>query len=285
MIVIDNLNLIVTRKCNFRCEHCLRGDSADEEIDKKVLERVFKNDTVIRELQLNGGEVFSNPDLLSRIINIIINNEVQLFGLNITSNGTLYSEKIEKELSRLNKHITDCYWKKFKSKKTDNVTVHLSEDDYHARELERISQENNSLALRYLKNIQRLLKSKYFGGSIGISSIVDAGRAKGLDVPKVQPITLKIYYCRSKWDEKDATIVSSLDIDLSGNVCNDCGEIPPKHIYGNIFTERLSKIIETIGTECSDIDDMYKSLVKDVLDNAATLGCDNQPGIKALKKR
>lgn len=63
MYNILNLNLMITRNCNISCKHCLRGDAENESISDEVLKVIFKPGTVIQHLQLNGGEVFSRPDV------------------------------------------------------------------------------------------------------------------------------------------------------------------------------------------------------------------------------
>ena len=96
MIMMVNLNLIVTRNCNLKCAHCLRGDSVNEDISDVVLNEILKPKTIIQLLQLNGGEVFSRPEVLKKVIDIIIKNKVLINTVVIPSNGTLFTPEIEK---------------------------------------------------------------------------------------------------------------------------------------------------------------------------------------------
>ena len=42
-MLIDNLILEITRKCNFQCKHCLRGNSQNKNIDFDVMINQYQN--------------------------------------------------------------------------------------------------------------------------------------------------------------------------------------------------------------------------------------------------
>ena len=88
-MILANLNLMITKNCNFKCRQCLRGDSENLDISNDTLNNIFRPNTVIFHLELNGGEVFSKPDLLRNIIDIIIKNRVLILEVSIPTNGSL----------------------------------------------------------------------------------------------------------------------------------------------------------------------------------------------------
>ena len=60
----DDLELILTQKCNFTCEHCMRGECSNKEITEDVLDATFKKFIYIENLALGGGEIALAPHLV-----------------------------------------------------------------------------------------------------------------------------------------------------------------------------------------------------------------------------
>ena len=263
--MLINLNLMLTRSCNLKCAHCLRGEAANEVISKDVLNTIFKPGLAIQNLQLNGGEVFSKPDILSLVIDIIIKNRVMINNVNIPTNGTLYTESIEKELDRLNEYVTLCNLLMGELRPI-NIEVDLSDDKYHRAELQKLKETDIELYNTYNSNINRLLKSKYFSFLKPVIKLVDAGRATELDEQKVAPECYPIYYCETETPNGILFEASNLGIDVNGYICNTCGEMPPRteNIYGNCLENDISTIIKKVGIKCTNEDDLltqYQSYV------------------------
>lgn len=258
MYKIINLNLMVTRTCNLRCRHCMRGDAANESVSDEVLEAVFKPDTVIQHLQLNGGEVFTRPDILAKIVQKIIQNRVSIAVFEIITNGTLFTPEIEKLIDRLDHYVqfSNYVTKRFISAGT---ILRLSYDKYHLAELDRIKSENIALYYEYMDNIERLTQSRYFGGMNEIGVLADAGRARELDEPKVPPLRFTMFYSEQKTPLDNVVSISTLGVDINGVLCNTCGEMPPKpsSIYGNLLTEKCEDILARTGVKCYSEEEMF----------------------------
>lgn len=65
---IDHLVIEVTRRCNMYCDHCLRGDAQNIDLDLSHVRELFKHVGQIRTLTLTGGE----PSLVPHIIEDIV---------------------------------------------------------------------------------------------------------------------------------------------------------------------------------------------------------------------
>lgn len=259
MLDIINLNLMITRNCNLACAHCMRGEAANEDITDEVLEKVFKPNMIIHLLQLNGGEVFSRPQLLTKIIDTIIRKRVILECVNIPTNGTLYTEKIEKELDRLNSYLVMCNMMTG-TVATKCVNIDLSDDKYHGMELSRIKETNLELYMEYIRNIDRLRRSKYYAGLRTMFKLINAGRATSLDEPKSPVEFYPVFFFEEYTPIGKIMSISNVGIDINGTVCNTCGEMPPKKeaIYGNIFEENIENIIKRAGIGCASENDMIR---------------------------
>lgn len=249
MLIIVNLNLMVTRNCNFRCAHCLRGESANESISDEVLEKIFQKGTVIQLLELNGGEVFSQPQILKKIIDTIIKNRVLISHVNIPTNGTLYSPIIAKELDRLNNYIIMCDILSGLRPNSINIEVDISKDPYHMSEIKRIEKSDPELYKKYMINMGALLSSKYFSGPRIYPKLIKTGRAKKLPEATTAPSSYPMYYFENHTPFGSILQVNTVGVDIKGTICNTCSEMPPKglNIYGNILTEKLEDIIKRVG--------------------------------------
>lgn len=254
MIILANLNLIITKYCNFNCRHCMRGDSQNQDISDKTLNNIFKPNTVILHLELNGGEVFSKPDLLRKIINIIIANRVLVLEVSIPTNGTLFTEEILGIINRLNSYVIFCNIIRGYSKKV-GVNIDLSKDEYHYWELKRFFETNISLYKYYLSNIKRLISSKYFSGYKTYRKLVNIGRAKNINHNKVEYVIPDIYYYCSE----DKTFINYLEIDEMGNVISKLGLV-------NVNDFDINSIIREAGTPCfslKEFNDAYHNFAFD----------------------
>ena len=70
-IEISDLVIEVTRRCNFNCDHCLRGSTQRKDMDISICEKLVSELQLRRKifaLTLSGGEPFLKPQLMRNII-------------------------------------------------------------------------------------------------------------------------------------------------------------------------------------------------------------------------
>ena len=66
-IIVQNLALELTRKCNLNCEHCARGCAENKEMADETIERVFEEIDGMVGLEFIGGESQIERELKQRI--------------------------------------------------------------------------------------------------------------------------------------------------------------------------------------------------------------------------
>jgi radical SAM protein with 4Fe4S-binding SPASM domain len=99
------VQILLTRKCNLSCSYCgaerFNEIEKDKELSTKEWSDVLKRLKEIRvfKLELSGGEMFLREDLFE-ILETAVKYKFPV--INITTNGTLISEKIARQLNRLN---------------------------------------------------------------------------------------------------------------------------------------------------------------------------------------
>lgn len=67
MLSVDRLMIEVTRNCNMRCEHCLRGDAQRKSVSKSVI-RELNSTFQISRLMFGGGEISSSPAGMQAVV-------------------------------------------------------------------------------------------------------------------------------------------------------------------------------------------------------------------------
>jgi len=87
MIQISNLILEVTRKCNLKCAHCLRGDVQRMVMSNAVIHQSMGWIESICTLTLTGGEPSLAPEVLEYLIETLYWRKVQVGAFYIVTNG------------------------------------------------------------------------------------------------------------------------------------------------------------------------------------------------------
>lgn len=102
---------MLTNKCNFNCTYCFeknkKKDDMNKETIKKAIDLLFldnKNDK--KTISFFGGEPLLRVDLIEYAINYIKqNNWYDLTEFSITTNGSLYNDRIMEIIKQNNIHI------------------------------------------------------------------------------------------------------------------------------------------------------------------------------------
>ena len=99
----------ITRKCNMKCLHCMRGEAQDLTISKQVIDECLDNIAGIYNFILTGGEPFLEPDMIEYLFDEIIRREIAVYGFSCMTNGSIRNEQIIKAWNRLADYIAARY--------------------------------------------------------------------------------------------------------------------------------------------------------------------------------
>lgn len=99
-INLENLVLEVTRRCNFQCDHCLRGDAEDVDMRRSLLYRIFGDNDIkddnrlsIYEICFTGGEPALKVPLIRKCGELITDPEytkkIDIGGIFAVTNGAV----------------------------------------------------------------------------------------------------------------------------------------------------------------------------------------------------
>lgn len=87
------LTIELTRRCNMRCAHCLRGQAQDITLSKNIIDKMFDDITDCAHVYISGGEPLLELDTLIYLLEKIATNWNTAL-LEITTNGSILSDSL-----------------------------------------------------------------------------------------------------------------------------------------------------------------------------------------------
>lgn len=144
-----NMNIEITRKCNFACEHCMRGDAQNITITKEIIDRIFEEIQDVKGfINLTGGEPLIAIDMIEYFVNKLIESKWEPSFLGFVTNGNVVSS---------NQKIIDLLCR-LAEKKNIKCSIGISIDEFHTK----FDKENATAKLTYDFFIDELKKrNKY----------------------------------------------------------------------------------------------------------------------------
>lgn len=224
MYNISSLILEVTRRCNMKCEHCLRGCAENEDMKFEVLEALEENVNYIGSATFSGGEPTLNPEIIIEYTNLFKEITSDFF---MATNGTIYSEQIMSALVELYAH----------SDEQDLCCLAVSRDQFR-------DPVNREILNRY--KAFSFFNDEY--KSQPIQYIIDSGLAKENNIGNRES-----HYQSLKIDDDT---IEMLYINVFGDVLTDCEtsyDNQQSLSIGNILEESLEKIIEREISRMNDL--------------------------------
>ena len=157
----DNLIFEITRKCNMKCAHCLRGNAQNKNMNKEVMLEALRNVSYINSVTFGGGEPTLNLDMILYFIECCKILDIEVGNFYIVTNGKAYHKELEDACDALYNFCVD--------NEISGLTV--SDDEFH-----REWQPNRSL---FIKTRDRYL----YGEEIYNSEIEKYGEIEEIAKP------------------------------------------------------------------------------------------------------
>ena len=220
MVSACSLIIEVTRRCNMRCDHCLRGDAEDLDISNEVLDRILDSSLVEGpHIVFTGGEPTLNIRAIQYFIEGLKRRGARIDGFYIKSNGK--DESIELMLASLELYAL--------SDNKEMCALEVSGDQYH----EGYSPELYK-GLAFYRFDERDISDK---------ALINDGKSFEYGIGSRSEYPADFIF--DEYDSED-TCVEELYISSNGNVVGSCNmsfERVDEESLGNILTEDLEDII------------------------------------------
>lgn len=177
-VVVQNLGLIVTERCNLNCAHCLRGKCSNKVMSDEVIEKTLSQFSAIGNLAICGGEPTFAISQMEKIFSYIIDNKILVDQVTLVINGTQYSEDFLKILEYIEEYVN------YKKLAKSLTTFTISWDKFHHTEVERLN-----LLEQYKENIEKYAQTKFFAGFQRLfGKLIREGNALNLDSNWTSPL-------------------------------------------------------------------------------------------------
>lgn len=272
-IYVQTLEVILTKSCNLRCEHCLRGDAKNEDITIETLDALFSKTDYIQALGLGGGEIALKPELVDLVYKSLIKNNVNVESMNFTTNGTILNDELLSSLNKIKNYIANCRENLLVSKfSMPPINVCVSVDDYHLRELKKQNINFDKIVSNMVKYKKALGEKSLILRSESDISVINVGRATELENVQSVPFFEKDMTYPVAITKNVAYIGGILCVSTNGDIVppNTPFELENELSYGNIKNDNLSTILKHMNTKQVSIismDSEYKNMINAMINS------------------
>lgn len=121
MVSVSTLIFEVTRKCNIKCSHCLRGNAMNMELSKEDVDTLLDQINNISQITFSGGEPSLNVPMLNYILEGLKKRQISVGSFYVATNGVNVSEEFVIFLLRMYSYCDDKEYSE----------VNYSNDYYH----------------------------------------------------------------------------------------------------------------------------------------------------------
>ena len=125
------LGLEVTRKCNLRCAHCMRGDAQHLSMSTAGRKKILDSSEEIRTILFTGGEPFLEPDIIEYVVDQVIERNFECFCMGVVTNGTIMNNNGIRCVKAMNKFAE---WSNKKYGNLGMALIEISNDHFHDTE-------------------------------------------------------------------------------------------------------------------------------------------------------
>ena len=240
------LAIEVTRRCNMKCSHCMRGPAENHTISKEVIDRLFDEVSTIGTLLLTGGEPFLEPEMVDYIFDAIIKRNIPIIRISVVTNGTIRDKRIADSFNKIGKYVADN-WSETLSKKQIRqiVSISISNDSYHMKDdimetLKFYRELLNDNCIILKKNQKDINEVLYLGNAADESFVLDEGKRY---MYKITPYRVAFF---NDDDGTPLAIDTMIQIGYDGKILigEDSSYLQQdKNNYGNILNKHMSTLL------------------------------------------
>lgn len=208
---LDTFIIEVTRKCNIKCKHCLRGKARRDTLDLELLRKFLQNAEIghIGDITLGGGENGCDEGLSSKVMRYLVGlqNVGYSSGYVVLNGAKEYGEEFIKSLQQFQNSSTD-------SDEGANGSAAFSYDHFHTQVMTAKQIDNRESNYYKLKqfglNVSKHTDDGTYKGSGGLICMGRSTTGRELEPSSIESASLYFTYdgllfsdCNLSYDEMD----------------------------------------------------------------------------------
>lgn len=135
-IAFSHFMFEVTRRCNFKCEHCMRGDAQNVDLSENAIDNLLNQTLAFGDILFTGGEPLMALDKIEYIIDGMIKRKIPFQSIQIITNGTQFSEEFYRIMRKAYDYMLSIHTKVFGSEikmPKGSLSVFISYDEFHKK--------------------------------------------------------------------------------------------------------------------------------------------------------
>jgi MoaA/NifB/PqqE/SkfB family radical SAM enzyme len=145
-VTVNRMMFEVTRRCNAKCQHCLRGAAQKVDMSDGVIENALKDVSYINSITFTGGEPSLAVDKILKILQVVKKNGIDVGNFYLVTNGKKSSMSL---MQAMIKWYGYCFDNEISS-------LVISKDQYHKEEIPSVkSAEKLYSALTFYNKTER----------------------------------------------------------------------------------------------------------------------------------
>ena len=247
---LEKLIVETTQACNIACEHCGRDKPRMKEISKETIDNLARQVKYVGNLSITGGEPFLAPEPAENLAEAFMQPDgPRLFSWNVIANGTIWNDKVKEALRKL--HLAANMLNE-DSELSPEGKIAISNTKWHkdARKEANISKHRLARNKKLMRESAEYIGVKRFNFNYGfdLDELHDMGRAKKVDISKIEKICSRPKFEMREMDNGDIHIKGNIYIDVDGNVCPWGASMEydeqASRAWGNINKEPLYDILK-----------------------------------------
>lgn len=135
-IAFSHFMFEVTRRCNFKCEHCMRGDAQNVDLSKNAIDNLLNQTLAMGDILFTGGEPLLALDKIEYIIDGMIQRNIPFQSIQIITNGTQFSEAFYTVMRKAYDYMFSIHTRVFGTEikmPKNSLSILISHDEFHKK--------------------------------------------------------------------------------------------------------------------------------------------------------
>lgn len=108
-VSFGKLEIEITRRCNLKCEHCMRGEAQNIDMSYSTIDNILDQICAIDKLNVTGGEPFVAKDKIIYLYEQIMKRKIIVLETQIVTNGMMIDEDIADVFKKFHIYLKGWY--------------------------------------------------------------------------------------------------------------------------------------------------------------------------------